>query len=211
MPQNSKSIENCNCLESLLYLVWRNHREVGDAFNTGGLVDPSGRGSSSIEDQGITGSLTSVLSNNTLNGVRFRASPRRAALRVADQIGPKISIAGLVDFGCPYAGNDSRRENHYELGDVASLATPRHLFSFGADLDWVRENVSAYDGFGAAYIFPTLDAFLNGQPDQYRQAFGNPRTNFVTPKYSDFIQDHWTLTSRLTIDAGIRDFKHCAT
>jgi len=193
----------------LLKYALTNNREVGDAFNTGGLVDPSGRGSSFIEDQGVTGSLTSILSNNALNSVRFQVSTRRAVLRTADQIGPEISIAGLVDFGRPYDGNDRRRENHYELSDVASMAKGRHLFSFGGDLDWIREKVSAYDGFGAVYTFPTLDSFLNGQPDQYRQAFGNPRTQFQTPRYSGFIQDHWTLTKRFTMDAGIRyDFEH---
>jgi outer membrane receptor protein involved in Fe transport len=196
----------------LLKYALTNNREAGDGFNTGGLVDPSGRGSSFVEDQGVTGSLTSVLSDNALNSVRFQVSTRRAVLRTADQIGPEISIAGLVDFGRPYDGNDKRRENHYELADVASLAKGRHLFSFGGDLDWIRENVSAADGFGAVYIFPTLNAFLNGEPDQYRQAFGNPNTNFGSPKYSGFIQDHWTLTKRLTIDAGIRyDFEHLPT
>jgi hypothetical protein len=188
----------------LLKYALTNNREAGDAFNTGGLVDPSGRGSSFIEDQGVTASLTSVLSNNALNSVRFQVSTRRALLRTSDQIGPEISIAGLVDFGRRYDGNDRRRENHYELSDVASTAKGRHLISFGGDLDWIREKVSAYDGFGAIYNFPTLDSFLNGQPDQYRQAFGNPRTNFQTPKYSGFIQDHWTITKRFTIDAGIR-------
>jgi TonB dependent receptor len=129
--------------------------------------------------------------------------------RTSDQIGPEISIAGLVDFGRPYDGNDRRRENHYELSDVASTGKGRHLISFGGDLDWIREKVSAYDGFGAIYTFPTLDSFLNGEPDQYRQAFGNPGTNFATPRYSGFVQDHWTLTKRLTIDAGVRyDFEH---
>src|SRR6266853_222515 len=193
----------------LLKYALTNNREAGDAFNTGGLVDPSGRGSSFVEDQGVTGSLTSVLSDNALNSVRFQVSTRRAVLRTADQIGPEISIAGLVDFGRPYDGNGARRENHYELADVTSLAKGRHLISFGGDLDWIHENVSAYDGFGALYVFPTLDAFLNGQPDQYRQAFGNPTTRFATPKYSGFIQDHWTLTKRFTLDAGIRyDFEH---
>jgi Carboxypeptidase regulatory-like domain/TonB dependent receptor/TonB-dependent Receptor Plug Domain len=193
----------------LLKYALTNNREAGDAFNTGGLVDPSGRGSSFIEDQGVTGSLISVLSNSALNSVRFQVSTRRAALRTADQIGPEITIAGLVDFGRPYDGNDKRRENHYELADVASLAKGRHLINFGGDLDWIHENVSAYEGFGAVYIFPTLDAFLSGAPDQYRQAFGNPSTHFVTPRYSGFIQDHWALTKRLTIDAGIRyDFEH---
>jgi len=193
----------------LLKYALTNNRETGDTFNTGGLVDPSGRGSSFIEDQGVTGSLTSVLSNNLLNSVRVQVSTRRAVLRTADQIEPEISIAGLVDFGRPYDGNGRRRENHYEFVDVVSLAKGRHLFSFGADLDWIRENVSAHDGFGALYVFPNLNAFLNGQPDQYRQAFGNPSTNFATPKYSGFIQDHWTLTRRFTMDVGIRyDFEH---
>jgi TonB dependent receptor/Carboxypeptidase regulatory-like domain len=193
----------------LLKYALTNNREAGDAFNAGGLVDPSGRGSSFIEDQGITGSLTSVLSNNALNSVRFQVSTRRAALRTADQIGPEISIAGLIDFGRPYDGNEERRENHYEFADVASLARGRHLINFGGDVDWIHENVSAYDGFGAVYIFPALDAFLSGEPDQYRQAFGNPSTQFATPRYSGFIQDHWALTRRLTIDAGIRyDVEH---
>jgi hypothetical protein len=193
----------------LLRYALTNNREVGDAFNAGGLVDPSGRGSSFIEDQGLTGSLSSVLSNSALNSVRFQASTRRAVLRTADQTGPDISIAGLVDFGRPYDGNDTRRENHYEFADVASWATGRHLITFGGDLDWIREKVSAYDGFAAVYFFPTLNAFLNGQPDQFRQAFGNPSTHFTTPKYSGFVQDHWTVSNRLTIDAGIRyDFEH---
>ena len=193
----------------LLKYAGTNNREVGDAFNTGGFVDPSGRGSSFVEDQGATGSLTSVLSNNALNSMRFQVSTRRAVLRTTDQIGPQISIAGLVDFGRPYDGNARRRENHYELSDVASTAKGRHLISVGGDVDWIHEKVSAYDGFGAVYIFPTLDSFLKGQPDQYRQAFGNPNTNFATPKYSGFVQDHWTLTKRFTIDAGIRyDFEH---
>lgn len=193
----------------LLKYALTNNREAGDAFNTRGLVDPSGRGSSFIEGQGVTGSLTSILGNSALNSVRFQMSTRRAVLRTADQTGPGISVAGLVDFGRPYEGNDRRRENHYEISDVASIAKGRHLLSFGADLDWIREKASAYDGFGAIYIFPTLDSFLSGQPDEYRQAVGNPNTNFATPKYSGFIQDHWTVTKRLTIDAGIRyDFEH---
>lgn len=186
-----------------------NSREVGDAFNVGGLVDPSGRGSSFIEDQGVTGAITSILSNNVINSARFQVSTRRAVLRTGDQTGPGISIAGLVEFGRPYDGNGRRRENHYELNDVVSAAKGRHLLSFGADLDWIREKVAFSDGFGAIYIFPTLDSFLSGQPDEYRQVFGDRNTNFAVPRYSGFVQDHWALASHLTVDAGLRyDFEH---
>ncbi len=179
-----------------------NNRQVGDAFNTGGLVDPSGRGSTFIEDHGATGSLSSVLTNTVLNSVRFQVGTRRAVLRTADQIGPEISIAGLIDFGRAYNGNNWRRENHYELLDVASVQKHRHLITFGADADWIHEHVSAYDG--ALYIFPTLDSFMSGQPNEYRQAFGNPTTHFTTPKFAGFFEDHWTSGDHFTVDAGLR-------
>ena len=157
----------------------------------------------------MAGSLTSVLSNKALNSIRFQVSTRRAVLRTTDDTGPGIAIAGLVDFGRSYDGNGRRRENHYELNDVASVVAGHHLISIGGDLDWIRERVSAYDGFGAIYTFPTLDSFMNGQPDQYRQAFGNPDTNFAAPRYSAFIEDHWTVVKPLTLDAGVRyDFQH---
>jgi len=200
-------IENKHSL--LLKYALTNNRETGDAFNTGGLVDPSGRGSSFIEDQGMTGSLTSILSNKALNSIRFQVSTRRAVLRTTDQTGPGIAIAGLVDFGRSYDGNGRRRENHYELNDIVSVVKGGHLLSFGGDLDWIRERVSAFDGFGAVYTFPNLDCFLSGQPDQYRQAFGSPNTNFAAPRYSSFIEDHWTLGKPLTLDVGVRyDFQH---
>lgn len=196
----------------LLKYAMTNSREVGDAFNTGGLVDASGRGTSFIDDEGVIGSLTSILSNNALNSIRFQVSTRRAVLKTGDQVGPQIVVAGLVDFGRPYEGNDRRRENHYELSNAASIQKRAHLISFGADVDWIRESVSTYDGFGADYIFPTLNSLFNGQPDEYRQAFGDPNTNLAAPRYSGFLQDHWTPMKHFTIDAGIRyDFEHLPT
>src|SRR5215469_4135965 len=196
----------------LLKYAMTNNREVGDSFHNGGLVDPSGRGSSFVEDQGITGSLTSILSTNALNSLRFQVSTRGAVLRTGDRIGPEIVIAGLVDFGRPYDGNSRRRENHYELSDVASIQKGVELISFGADVDWIRETISAYDGFGAVYTFPTFDSFLKGQPDEYRQAFGNPNTSFAASRYSGFIQTHWTLRQHFAVDAGVRyDFEHLPT
>src|SRR5215471_2857269 len=73
----------------LLKYALTNNREVGDAFHDGGLVDPSGRGSSLIVDEGISGSLASILSNNALNSFRFQVSTRRAVLRTSDEVGPQ--------------------------------------------------------------------------------------------------------------------------
>lgn len=113
----------------LLKYTLTNNREVGDGFHNGGLVDQSARGSSFIEDAGMTGSLTSILGTNALNCLRFQVSTRGTVLRTSDQVGPEVVVAGLIDFGRPYEGNDRRRENHYELSEVASIQKGAKLIS----------------------------------------------------------------------------------
>ncbi|HEY6936927.1 MAG TPA: carboxypeptidase regulatory-like domain-containing protein, partial [Terriglobales bacterium] len=183
----------------VLKYAFTNNREVGDAFNTGGTVDPSARGSSFIKDQGLTGSLDSVPSSTAINAVGWQVSTRRAVPRTTDQAGPGIDIAGLAQFGRPYAGNSRRRENHYEVNDVASMQRGRHLLKLGADADRITENLNVGDGFGGIYIFPSLAGFLGGVPDEYRQAFGNSRTSFAADKLAAFVEDHLSAARHLTV------------
>ena len=65
------------------------------------------------------------------------------------------------------------------------------------------------DGFGGIYIFATLPDFAAGRYDQFRQAFGESATSFAVQNYGAFVQDHWSVARRLTIDLGVRyDFEH---
>ena len=51
--------------------------------------------------------------------------------------------------------------------------------------------------------------FLAGRPDFFRQAFGNPSTNYAVTSYGAFVQDHFSLLPHLTLDIGVRyDFEH---
>ncbi len=195
-------INNRNSL--LLRYAFTNNREVGDAFNMSGLADPSSRGSSFTRDQGLTAGLDSVLSPTVINEANFQISRRTRVFRTTDQIGPGIDIAGVVQFGRPYAGNDERTEDHYQVVNTTSVSHGRHLLKFGLDIDHIHETASAGDGFAAYYIFPTVTAFLTGAPDEYLQSWGRPGTDFGATRYSGFIQDHWTFSTRITLDAGVR-------
>lgn len=199
-------INSANSL--LVKYAFTNNREAGDAFNVGGLVDPSSRGSSFTRDQGMTAGLSSVLSSTTLNNFNLQISRRTQVLRTGDQLGPGVSIAGMVEFGRPYSGNSSRTEDHYEALDGITILRGRHLPKFGFDLDHIREAAAVADGFGAYYSFPSLTAFLSGAPDESLQSWGNPRTTFAVTRYAGFFQDHWNLSHRVTLDAGLRyDFE----
>jgi outer membrane receptor protein involved in Fe transport len=185
-----------------------NNREAGDAFHSGGLMDPTTSGSSFIRDHTTAATLTSVLSPYTVNQLGFQSVSRNVLSRTNGTAGPEINIVGLVDFGRPYQGNDSRHEDHNEVNDVLSWSHGAHLVKTGAVVNHVSLDSYTPDGFGGVYIFPSLASFAAAQPDFFLQAFGDPRTGFGVTAYGGFLQDHVALTPRLTMDFGVRyDFE----
>lgn len=188
---------------------FNNNREAGDAFNSGGLNDASVRGSVFTEDHTLAGAVTSVLSDTLVNDTRIQVSTRRAVLRSNQKVGPEVDIVGIARFGRPYEGNFHRRENHFEAADSVTVSRNQHLIKFGADMDYIHESLSSSDGNGGLYTFLTIAAFANGNPYQFRQRFGSDNTVLDVAKIAGFVQDHWSLTTNLTADLGLRyDYEH---
>ena len=192
----------------MLRYAFTNNREASDAFNASGLEDVSARGSSFIADNALSGSLTTVYGSDAVGDLRFQAATRHAALRPTESLGPEIDIAGIVDFGRPYAGLSQRRENHYQAGYTYTRTVGKHIWKAGAIINRVTLRASAADGFGGIYLFNTLQDFLAGQPGQFRQAFGNPAVDLPVTGYGGFVQDHYSLAPRVSVDFGVRyDFE----
>lgn len=193
----------------MLRYSFTNTREVNDGFNTGGLSDQSSRGSSFTKDNGLVGSFLSLLSQDAVNDARFQIASRHVELRTGDATGPEADIVGLTQFGRSYEGNSRRTENHYEVSDTLTVAKGHHLLKWGAIANRVELSAFVADGFGGLYIFPSLSAFFAGTPEYFRQAFGNPSNSFAVTSYGGFIQEHWTVTTKLTLDIGLRyDFEN---
>ncbi|HWN99519.1 MAG TPA: TonB-dependent receptor, partial [Blastocatellia bacterium] len=193
----------------MLRYAFTNNREASDAFNTGGLTDASSRGSSFTEDHQLVGSLVSLISTNAVGDLRFQLATRKVVLRTNDQAGPEIDINGIINFGRPYEGDDRRRENHYQISYTLGLTQGAHLIRSGLTANHVRLHSFAPDGFGSVYLFGSLADFLTGRADTFRQAFGDPSTSFVVTSFGGFIQDHWSVNKRVTLDLGLRyDFEH---
>jgi Carboxypeptidase regulatory-like domain/TonB dependent receptor/TonB-dependent Receptor Plug Domain len=192
----------------MLRYAFTNNQEAGDAFNTSGLEDASARGSSFIADHSLSGSLTTVYGSNAVGDLRFQAATRRAVLRTNDSIGPEIDIAGIADFGRPYAGPGQRRENHYQATYTYTRTRGKHTWKAGGAVSRISLRASAGDGFGGVYLFDTLQDFLVARPDQFRQSFGGTTVAFPASFVGAFFQDHWSLAPRLSVDLGVRyDFE----
>src|SRR5712664_1763739 len=192
----------------MLRYVFTNNKESGDAFNTNGLIDASARGSSFTSDNALSGSLTTVLGSEAVSDLRFQAGTRHAVLRTNEPFGPEIDIAGLITFGRPYAGNSERRENHYQASYTYSRTRGKHLWKIGGTVNRITLRADVPDGFDGVYLFGSLGDFLAGNPNQFRQAFGNSTVDFPVTSVGGFVQDHWSLARQLTVDLGVRyDFE----
>src|SRR5712671_4963477 len=192
----------------MLRYAFTNNKESGGAFNTGGLLDASARGSSFTSDNSLAGSLSTILGSEAVSDLRFQAATRHAVLRTNEPLGPEIDIAGLVTFGRPYAGNSERRENHYQTSYTYSRTRGKHLWKVGGTVNRVRLRADVPDGFDGVYLFGSLGDFLARNPNQFRQAFGNSTVDFPVTSFGGFVQDHWSLARQLTVDLGVRyDFE----
>jgi len=184
--------------------AFTNLRERGDAFNTDNLSDRSARGSAYTKDHQFTGSAISVLSSKLFNDMRFQASTRRAVTRSADPVGPEVEIVGLARFGRPFDADSTRHETREQFVDNVSLSRSRSEWKGGVTVNYVSLNSELRDGFGALYVFRTLDDFVSGHPAIWRQAFGSPVTQFGVTSFGVFLQNQWRITPQVTLNVGGR-------
>lgn len=188
----------------MLRYAFTNARNVGEAFHTDELADQTARGSSFLSDYSLNATLTSNSGRNAVNQFAFELSQRRAVERTGSASGPGVLIPGVALFGTPYDGNSRRYETHIEPADTLSWTRSHHLFGVGGRADVVRLRATVADGAQGFFVFPDVAALQAGNAELFTQSFGNADTNFVETRFAGFAQDHWTATSKLTLDYGFR-------
>ena len=188
----------------MIRVAGTDRNESADAFNSGGLTDVSARGSSATNDAALTASWTRIFGSHITNDVRGQFAARSIDSHTGDPHGPGMALAGVAEFGRPYAGNDAHDQRYAEVGDTVGWSRASHFLKAGVDVTHVRLTGAQTDGVGGLFQFRTLDAFLAGQPDSFRQVFGSPIVNLAASHVGAFVQDHWTPTARFTVDAGVR-------
>jgi len=110
-----------------------------------------------------------------------------------------IGVNQLLPFGLP--------ENKFFYGDDVLWTKGAHSIKFGMEVERVDSNTYAPFLWGGQWTFPSLQAFLQGTAATIVSAFPNQddgykdfRELFLTP----YIQDDWKVTSKLTVNMGLR-------
>jgi hypothetical protein len=131
---------------------------------------------------------------------------------------PTFLISGYQQLGSPPNTASSFDTSVTEVADTFTWVTGRHAWKFGADWRWERLNVLQPPSPTGLFTFNALGSDLPGVANT-----GTPLASFLLGQVQDFsidlqqstirerariaehfVQDDWTATDRLTVNAGLR-------
>jgi carboxypeptidase family protein len=209
-----------------LSIRWNRQRFNGPGIENGGpLISLEDSGTSIASTDTIGASLTSVISTNLINVVRFGYLIDQEAGRANSDLPRAIVSEGgqtLLDIGRVSFDPRETTIHRQQYTDTLTFSHGRHTWKFGAD--FIYDNTLNFfpGNFSGSYSFDSLENFgrsLAGEPligigageagVTFTQAFAGTGTLGATTfpnifQASWFVQDDWRLTHNLTLYTGIR-------
>jgi hypothetical protein len=120
--------------------------------------------------------------------------------------GPTVVIQN-PDSGFVMGGNRfqfSTSDHRYEFADSVTKVIGKHTVKFGVDINYNRDTDYFLYGPKGVYTFGSLSDVATGSFQSYQQAFGQSSDQIHSPTYSLFAQDQFRVTSKLSLNYGLR-------
>jgi hypothetical protein len=146
---------------------------------------------------------TQILSAGIVNETRFQYMGDRNS-QVAQSTDPTITVQGSFTGGGNNQGTVRDSQDHYELQNYTMAAAGAHGLNFGLRLRLTNDSSYSTSGFNGNYIYPTLQAYLAGSPEEYDVVRGNPKASASLFDAGLFFQDDYKVRPNLTFSYGLR-------
>lgn len=182
------------------------HADSDNSRGAGGLSAISASAALLDTDQTVAASNVWSLSSRTLNETRAQYTRSNLLAQPTDPIGPAVTISGVAAFGTLSGSPTGRVNDLFEITDSVSHQMGSHALRAGIDFLYNDVTITYPRSLHGAYTFSSLANFLAGTYSNagYTQTFGNPAIAQTNPNVGFYLQDEWKITSRLTLNLGVR-------
>ncbi len=175
-----------------------------NARGVGNLNAPSASSGLDNIDQSIAISNVWTISSDTVNETRVQVSHGDLKAYSTDQVGPQVAISGVASFGT-LSSSPWRRENTlFQAVSNVSHRAGAHALRAGVDFLFNDDTITFPRTFRGSYTFSSLANFMTGNYSGFAQTFGDPAINQGNPNVGLYAQDEWRVSSRLTLNGGVR-------
>ena len=161
------------------------------------------------------GRMAAELSDSASSALNLPGIPSNA--RFPDTL-PTFLIGGYQQLGSPPNTATDFSTSVTQIADTLTWLKARHTLKMGADLRWERLNVIQPPSPTGSFTFSNLftdqpgvnntgtpfASFLLGQVQQFSIDLQQDQIRNRAHWEEYFIQDDWRLTSRITVNAGVR-------
>ena len=172
----------------------------------GGLSAPSGSAGLDNRDQAVSVSNTLTLGDRTVNETRAQFTYSDLLALSTDQVGPTVNIAGVATFGTFASSPQGRLNKMFQIVDTIAQQRGAHALRAGVDLVYNDDLITFPRTVRGSYTFSSLANFLAGTYNNagYAQTFGDTQVQQGNTNLGFYVQDEWSATPQLTLNAGLR-------
>jgi len=114
-----------------------------------------------------------------------------------------VQVLGAFNRGGAQISS-SRRAREFELADNLDLPFKKHGARVGLQLEVSNYNSSELRNQNGAFIFSSLEAFLNGRPTTFTRRSGEGSVDFGQLQFGWYAQDDWRIRKSFTLSFGAR-------